>query len=314
MSMHDRDGWIWFDGALKPWRDAATHVLTHTLHYGLGVFEGLRVYETPGGPAIFPLADHTRRMLQSAHILGMDMPYTKAELEAAQLEVVRANRMASGYIRPLVFLGSEKMGVNPDGAQVHVAIAAWPWAAYLGADAIEKGIRVKISSYARHHVNVQMCRSKSVSTYANSILANREARADGYDEALLLDTDGFVAEGSGENIFLVREGRLIEPEIASALEGVTRRTIIELAREMGIETVSRRVTRDEVYIADEVFFTGTAAEVTPVVEVDRRRIGALTDHCGRPGPITRALQERFFACVAGRDAAHADWLSHTTQR
>ena len=220
------------------------------------------------------------------------------------IEVVRANQMSTGYIRPLVFLGSEKMGVNPDGAAVHVAIAAWPWAAYLGANAVERGIRVKISSFARHHVNVQMCRSKSVSTYANSILANREARADGYDEALLLDTDGFVAEGSGENVFLVREGRLVEPEIASALDGITRRTVIALAREMGIDTHSRRVTRDELYIADEVFLTGTAAEITPVVEVDRRLIGA-----GAPGPLTQALQKRFFACARGEDASHADWLT-----
>ena len=308
MSMHDRDGWIWFDGALKPWREAATHVLTHTLHYGLGVFEGLRAYATPRGTAVFRLAEHTRRLTQSAHILGIDIPYTSDELAVAQLAVVRANQMPSGYIRPLVFLGSEKMGVNPDGARVHVAIAAWPWSAYLGEDAIAKGIRVKISSFARHHVNVQMCRSKSVSTYANSILANREARADGYDEALLLDTDGFVAEGSGENIFLVRDGRLIEPEIASALDGVTRRSIIELAREMGVDTISRRVTRDEVYIADEVFFTGTAAEVTPVVEVDRRRIGS-----GAPGPLTRALQERFFACVNGTSATHPEWLTYVAK-
>ena len=305
MSMQNRDGWIWFDGALKPWRDAATHVLTHTLHYGLGVFEGLRAYETPRGAAIFRLKDHTKRLMQSAHILRIDIPYSAAALEAAQIEVVRANQLASGYIRPLAFLGAEKMGVNPDGAQVHVAIAAWPWNAYLGDDALEKGIRVKISSFARHHVNVQMCRSKSVSTYANSILANREARDDGYDEALLLDTDGFVAEGSGENLFIVRDGRLIEPEIASALEGVTRRSIIELAGEMGIPVATRRVTRDEVYIADEAFFTGTAAEVTPIVEVDRRRIGG-----GVPGPITRALQENSFACVRGTDTTERGWLSY----
>ena len=243
--------------------------------------------------------------MQSAHILRIDIPFSAAALEAAQLEVVRANQLASGYIRPLAFLGAEKMGVNPDGAQVHVAIAAWPWNAYLGDDALEQGIRVKISSFARHHVNVQMCRSKSVSTYANSILANREDRDDGYDEALLLDTDGFVAEGSGENLFIVRDGRLIEPEIASALEGVTRRSIIELAGEMGIPVATRRITRDEVYIADEAFFTGTAAEVTPIVEVDRRRIGA-----GAPGPITRALQEKFFACVRGTDTTERGWLSY----
>ena len=304
MIMSDRDGWIWFDGALRPRRDAATHVLTHTLHYGLGVFEGLRAYDTGKGPAIFRLDLHTRRLLQSAHILGLEIPYSNAALDAAQVEVVRANRLRSGYIRPLVFLGSEKMGVNPDGARVHVAIAAWEWGGYLGENAIEAGIRVKISSFARHHVNVQMCRSKSVSTYANSILANREARADGYDEALLLDTEGFVAEGSGENIFLVRDGRLTEPEPASALDGVTRRSIIELAAEEGIAVESRRVTRDEVYIADEAFFTGTAAEVTPIIEVDRRRIGN-----GRPGPVTRRLQQRFFACVRGQDPRHADWLT-----
>ena len=307
MIMSDRDGWIWFDGALRPWRDAATHVLTHTLHYGLGVFEGLRAYETASGTAILHLGLHTRRLLQSAHILGLEIPYSGAVLEAAQIEVVRANRLRAGYIRPLVFLGSEKMGVNPEGARVHVAIAAWEWGSYLGTNAIDAGIRVKISSFARHHVNVQMCRSKSVSTYANSILANREARADGYDEALLLDTEGFVAEGSGENIFLVRDGRLIEPELASALDGVTRRSIIELAREEGIAVESRRITRDEVYIADEAFFTGTAAEVTPIVEVDRRRIGD-----GRPGPLTRRLQQRFFACVRGQDRRHSAWLTPVT--
>ncbi len=304
MKMSDRDGWIWFDGALKPWREANIHILTHTLHYGLGVFEGLRAYATPTGPAIFRLGDHTRRLMQSAHILGLDIPYSQARLENAQIEAVRANGLSSGYIRPLVFLGSEKMGVDPSGASVHVAIAAWEWGTYLGPQALVAGIRVKISSFARHHVNVQMCRSKSASTYANSILANREARADGYDEALLLDTDGFVAEGAGENIFLVRDGRLIEPELASALDGVTRRSIITLAREEGIAIEARRVTRDEVYIADEAFFTGTAAEVTPIIEVDRRRIGN-----GQPGPLTRLLQQRFFACVRGQDTQHAHWLT-----
>ncbi|MBL8376467.1 MAG: branched-chain amino acid transaminase [Burkholderiales bacterium] len=304
MSMADRDGWIWFDGALKPWREAAVHVLTHTLHYGLGVFEGVRAYATPRGAALFRLPEHTRRFMQSAHILGIELPYSSEQLAAAQAEVVRANQLAQGYVRPLAFMGAGKMGVDPEGAGVHVAIAAWPWGAYLGDGAMERGIRVRISSFARHHVNVQMCRSKSVSTYANSILAHREARADGFDEAILLDTDGFVAEGSGENVFLVRDGRLIEPEVASALEGVTRRSIIALAAEEGIAVETRRVTRDELYIADEVFLTGTAAEVTPVVEVDRRRVGD-----GRRGPITARLQERFFACVRGADARHADWLT-----
>jgi branched-chain amino acid aminotransferase len=305
--MSDRDGWIWFDGALTPWREAATHVLAHTLHYGLGVFEGVRAYQTANGTAIFRLPEHTRRLMQSAHILGMTIPYSAAELAAAQREVVRANRLPGAYIRPLAFLGAEKMGINPEGARVHVAIAAWEWGSYLGEGAAEKGIRVKISSFARHHVNVQMCRSKSVSTYANSILANQEVRADGYDEALLLDTDGFVAEGAGENLFLVRDGRLVEPEPTSALEGVTRRTIIELAREEGLQVDSRRVTRDEVYIADEAFFTGTAAEVTPIIEVDRRRIGN-----GIPGPVTRRLRERFVECVSGRDPRHAAWLTPAT--
>jgi branched-chain amino acid aminotransferase len=305
MSMSQRDGWIWFDGALKPWAECATHVLTHTLHYGLGVFEGLRAYANPQGTAVFRLGDHTRRLLQSAHILGIEIPYSQAQLEAAQLEVLRANALSQAYIRPLVFMGSEKMGISTDGVATHVAIAAWEWGAYLGDAALKQGIRVKISSYARHHVNVQMCRSKSVSTYANSILANREARMDGYDEALLLDTDGFVAEGAGENIFLVRDGRLIEPELASALEGVTRRAVIDFAREAGIPAQARRVTRDEVYIADEVFFTGTAAEITPIVEVDRRRVGS-----GAPGPITKMMQEKFFACVRGADAARASWLTY----
>ena len=305
MSMSQKDGWIWFDGALKPWAQCATHVLTHTLHYGLGVFEGVRAYQTPRGTAVFRLGDHTKRLVQSAHILGIELPYTKDELEAAQLEVLRANRLGQAYIRPLVFMGSERMGVSTEGVSTHVAIAAWEWGAYLGADAVDRGIRVKISSFARHHVNVQMCRSKSVSTYANSILANREARMDGYDEALLLDTDGLVAEGSGENIFLVRDGRLIEPELASALEGVTRRAIIDFAREAGIPVEARRVTRDEVYIADEAFFTGTAAEITPIVEVDRRCIGG-----GKPGPITQLMQQKFFACVRGEDKTRESWLTY----
>lgn len=305
MSMSQKDGWIWFDGALKPWAQCATHVLTHTLHYGLGVFEGVRAYSTAKGTAVFRLGDHTKRLVQSAHILGIELPYGKDELEAAQLEVLRANKLKEAYVRPLVFMGSERMGVSTEGVSAHVAIAAWEWGAYLGKSAIDEGIRVKISSFARHHVNVQMCRSKSVSTYANSILANREARQDGYDEALLLDTDGFVAEGSGENIFLVRDGKLIEPELASALEGVTRRAIIDFAQEAGIPVQSRRVTRDEVYIADEAFFTGTAAEVTPIVEVDRRRIGS-----GKPGPITRMMQQKFFSCVRGEDAKRSSWLTY----
>lgn len=304
MSMENRDGWIWLDGEWTPWRAARIHPMTHTLHYGLGCFEGIRAYDTPSGPAIFRLEEHIERLFESALILGLDMPFDRDTLERVCCELVHRNELRSGYIRPLVFLGAEKAGVDPLGAATHVMIAAWPWGAYLGEDGIDKGIRVKVSSFARHHVNVQMCRAKSVSTYTNSILACREARSDGYDEALLLDTDGFVAEGPGENVFLVKRGIIHEPGITSALDGITRRTIHCLAREAGYEIVSRRITRDELYIADEVFFSGTAAEITPVVELDRRRIGD-----GRPGPLTRELQSRFFACVKGSDPSHREWLT-----
>ena len=302
--MHDRDGWIWHDGKLVPWRNATTHVLTHSLHYGLAVFEGLRAYDTPEGPAIFRVQDHTRRLIDSARIYMMQIPYDRATLIEAQREVVRANGLGACYLRPIAFHGAEKMGVSPKGAMVHVAIAAWPWGAYLGPEAHERGIRVKTSSYARHHVNVTMARAKLAATYANSILATLEAAQDGYDEALLLDVDGFVAEGAGENLFIVRDGRLYEPELTSALAGITRDTVITLARERGYEVGARRLTRDDVYIADEAFFCGTAAEVTPIVELDRRTIGE-----GRPGPMTRAVQRAFFDVVSGRDARHRDWLT-----
>ncbi|MET0679951.1 MAG: branched-chain amino acid transaminase [Burkholderiales bacterium] len=302
--MHDRDGWIWHDGALVPWRSATTHVLTHSLHYGLAVFEGLRAYDTADGPAIFRVEDHTVRLVNSARIYLMRIPYAPATLVAAQREVVRANGLGACYIRPIAYYGAEKMGVSPKGATVHVAIAAWPWGVYLGPEAHERGIRVKTSSYARHHVNVTMARAKLAATYANSILATMEAAADGYDEALLLDVDGFVAEGAGENLFIVKHGRLYEPELTSALAGITRDTVITLARERGYEVVSRRLTRDDVYLADEAFLCGTAAEVAPVVELDRRAIGD-----GRPGPVTRALQRAFFDVVSGCDARHRDWLT-----
>jgi branched-chain amino acid aminotransferase len=302
--MHDRDGWIWHDGKLVPWRSATTHVLTHSLHYGLAVFEGLRAYDTPDGPAIFRVQDHTARLIDSARIYMMQIPYDRATLIEAQREVVRANGLGACYLRPIAFYGAEKMGVSPRGATVHVAIAAWPWGAYLGPEAHERGIRVKTSSYARHHVNVTMARAKLAATYANSILATLEASQDGYDEALLLDVDGFVAEGAGENLFIVRDGRLYEPELTSALAGITRDTVITLARERGYEVGARRLTRDDVYIADEAFFCGTAAEVTPIVELDRRTIGE-----GRPGPVTRAIQRAFFDVVSGRDARHRDWLT-----
>jgi branched-chain amino acid aminotransferase len=304
MSMADRDGFIWYDGKLVPWREATTHVLTHSLHYGLAVFEGVRAYKTIHGTAIFKLKEHTDRLFDSAHIYRMPMPYDKETLMEAQKEVVRANQLEEAYIRPIAFYGSEKMGVSPIGVRVHVAIAAWPWGAYLGEEGLEKGIRVKTASYARHHVNVSMCRAKYSGTYANSILANLEATEHGYDEALLLDVDGFVAEGPGENLFVVKNGQIFEPEIASALIGITRATIHTLANELGYTVVSKRLTRDDIYIADEAFFTGTAAEVTPIRELDGRTIGA-----GRRGPITTQLQRLFFDVVNGKVPTHADWLT-----
>jgi branched-chain amino acid aminotransferase len=304
MSMADRDGFIWYDGKLVPWRDATTHVLTHSLHYGLAVFEGVRAYNTVNGTAIFRLKEHTDRLFNSAHIYRMAMPWDKATLMEAQKEVVRANKLESCYVRPIAFYGSEKMGVSPRGAKTHVAVAAWPWGAYLGEEGMEKGIRVKTSSYARHHVNVSMCRAKYSGTYANSILANMEATEDGYDEALLLDVDGFVAEGSGENLFVVKDNKIYEPEIASALIGITRASVHALAQELGYTIVSKRLTRDDIYIADEAFFTGTAAEVTPIRELDNRQIGE-----GKRGPITTKIQSLFFDVVNGKVPAHADWLS-----
>lgn len=304
MSMADRDGFIWYDGKLVPWRDATTHVLTHSLHYGLACFEGVRAYKTVNGTAIFRLQEHTERWFNSAHIFNMRMPYDRETLTAAQREVVRANQLESCYIRPIAFYGSEKMGVSPKGAKVHVSIAAWPWGAYLGEEGLEKGIRVKTSSFARHHVNVTMCRAKFSGTYANSILANQEAVEHGYDEALLLDVDGYVAEGPGENLFIVKNGKLYEPELTSALIGITREAVIQLAGDIGVEVQARRITRDDVYIADEAFFTGTAAEVTPIRELDGRVIGS-----GRRGPITEKLQTMFFDVVNGRSEKYKHWLT-----
>ena len=304
MSMSDRDGWIWYDGKLVPWRDANTHVLTHSLHYGLSVFEGLRAYRADSGTAIFRLREHTERLFNSARIFLMQIPYSFDEIMEAHREVVRHNRLESGYIRPIAFYGSEKMGISPKGAAVHVAIAAWPWGAYLGEDALQKGIRVKTSSYARHHINVSMVRSKTGGHYVNSILANMEAQRDGYDEALLLDTAGFVAEGAGENLFLVRDGRLIEPQLVSGLTGITRASVIELARDLGLEVLSQPMTRDDVYLADEAFFTGTAAEITPIRELDGRVIGA-----GARGPVTERIQKRFFDVIHGRDERYRHWLT-----
>ncbi len=305
MSMSDRDGFIWYDGKLVPWRDATTHVLTHTLHYGMGVFEGVRAYKTTSGTAIFRLKEHTERLFNSAHIFKMNMPYDRETLMEAQLEVVRANKLESCYIRPIVFYGSEALGIAATALSTHVAVAAWPWGSYLGEEGMEKGIRVKTSSFTRHHVNINMCRAKSVGSYTNSILAHQEAAHDGYDEALLLDVDGYVAEGAGENIFIVKKGKLYTPDLTSCLEGITRDSILTMAKDLGIELIEKRITRDEAYCADEAFFTGTAAEVTPIRELDNRTIGS-----GSRGPITTKLQSMFFEIVGGKNSKYADWLAH----
>ncbi len=304
MSMADRDGWIWYDGKMVPWRDATTHVLTHSLHYGLAVFEGLRAYKTASGPAIFRVREHTERLFNSARIFMMQIPFTPEQLIEAQRQVVKANKLEECYLRPIAFYGSEKMGVSPKGASVHVAIAAWAWGAYLGEDGLQKGIRVKTSSYGRHHINVSMVRSKTAGHYVNSILANLEATRDGYDEALLLDTQGFVAEGAGENLFIVRGGQLFEPQLVSGLSGITRRTVIELAADLGLTVQAVPMTRDDVYLADEAFFSGTAAEITPIREVDGRTIGA-----GRRGPLTEKIQAAFFDAVNGRTPRYREWLT-----
>ncbi|NLR75320.1 MULTISPECIES: branched-chain amino acid transaminase [Leeia] len=304
MSMADRDGWIWYDGKLVPWRDATTHVLTHTLHYGMGVFEGVRAYKTDRGPAIFRLKEHTERLLNSAKILGMKVPFDIQTLMDAQVSVIRNNNLDSAYLRPFAFYGSEALGISAKTLSVHVAVAAWTWGAYLGAEALEKGIRIKTSSFTRHHVNVTMCKAKTSGNYVNSILAFQEASSQGYDEALLLDVDGFVAEGSGENIFIIRKGKMYTPDLTSALEGITRDTVVQLANEIGLTVVEKRITRDEVYTADEAFFTGTAAEITPIRELDGRQIGE-----GSAGPITKQLQKMFFDVVQGRDEKHLDWLT-----
>ncbi|MBP8295291.1 MAG: branched-chain amino acid transaminase [Burkholderiales bacterium] len=306
MSMADRDGFIWKDGKLVPWREATTHVLTHTLHYGMGVFEGVRCYpQADGSIAVFRLQDHTTRLFNSAKIFLMNIPWTAEQLNDAQREVVRANKLKEAcYLRPIAFYGSEKMGVAARGNTVHVAIAAWPWGAYLGAEGMEKGIRVKTSSFLRHHVNVTMCRAKACGNYINSILANQEATMNGYDEALLLDVNGYVAEGAGENLFIVKDGVLYEPAVTSGLMGITRVTLIQLAADLGIPFREKLMTRDDVYLADEAFFTGTAAEVTPVRELDDRIIGE-----GRRGPVTTRLQAAFFDVVNGRNPKYAHWLT-----
>ena len=303
--LHDRDGKIWMDGQLVDWRDAKVHVLTHTMHYGCGTFEGLRAYKTDQGTAIFRLQEHTDRLFNSAKILRMTIPFSKEQVNAAQCEVVRANKLESGYIRPLAWLGSEKLGVSPKGNQVHCMVAAWTWGAYLGAEGMERGIRIKTSSYTRHHVNITMTQAKTVSNYTNSILANMEATDDGYDEALLLDAAGFVSEGAGENLFIIKDGVVYTPDLsAGALNGITRNTVLHICADLGIEVVQKRITRDEVYIADEAFFSGTAAEITPIRELDRLPIGA-----GSRGPVTQRIQQAFFDIVNGRNPKYAHWLT-----
>ena len=306
MSFDDRDGYIWMDGEFVDWREAKVHVLTHTLHYGVGVFEGVRAYATEKGPAIFRLNRHTERLLQSAKIMGMNIPFSVEEINKAQLEIVAKNELKSAYLRPMAFYGSEAMGLHAKGLKVHLSVAAWEWGAYLGDEALKNGIRVKTSSFNRHHVNSTMAKAKTNGHYTNSIMALQEAENAGYDEALMLDTNGYVAEGSGENIFIVRRGKVYTPSLTSALEGITRDTIVELLKDdMGLEVIEKQITRDEIYTADEAFFTGTAAEVTPIASLDDRQIGN-----GSRGPVTEEIQTRYFDVVNGRNSERESWLTY----
>ncbi|SFV86259.1 Branched-chain amino acid aminotransferase [hydrothermal vent metagenome] len=300
----DRDGLIWFDGEWVDWREAKIHVLTHTLHYGMGVFEGVRAYQTDNGPAIFRLEEHTKRLFNSAKIMAMDIGFSQEEINQAQRDAVAKNNLDSAYIRPMCFYGSEGMGLRADGLKVHTIIAAWEWGSYLGEENMKNGLRIRTSSYTRHHANIAMTKAKANGNYINSMLALQEALTDGYDEALLLDVDGFVAEGSGENIFIVRDGVIYTPDLTSALAGITRDTIFELATDLDYKVVEKRITRDEVYCADEAFFTGTAAEVTPIRELDNRTIGN-----GSRGPITEKLQTLYFDCVYGRNDQYKRWIA-----
>ena len=304
-SMDDRDGKIWMDGQMVDWRDAKIHVLSHTLHYGCGAFEGVRAYKTAQGTAIFRLEEHTQRLFNSAKILRMNIPFSVQDVMQAQRAVVRENKLESCYLRPLTWIGSQKLGVSPRGNKIHIMVAAWAWGAYLGEEGIKRGIRVKTSSYTRHHVNITMTQAKAVSNYTNSILANMEALDDGYDEAMLLDASGFVSEGAGENLFIIKDGVVYTPDLsAGALNGITRNTIFHICKDLGVELVQKRITRDEVYIADEAFFTGTAAEVTPIRELDRVQIGI-----GSRGPLTEKIQSAFFDIVNGRNPKYAGWLT-----
>ncbi|MDK4688360.1 branched-chain amino acid transaminase [Kingella negevensis] len=305
ITMDDRDGKIWYNGEMVEWREAKTHVLTHTLHYGMGVFEGVRAYETPKGTAIFRLQDHTNRFFSSAKIVGIHLPFTKEAFNQAQLDVVKTNNLKSCYVRPMAFYGSAKLGVAPQQDDVNAIVAAWAWGAYLGEEGMRKGIRCKISSFTRHHPNVTMIKAKANGNYMNSIMANTEAKQGGFDEAILLDAAGYVTEGSGENIFIVKDGMLYTPALDVALDGITRKTVMMIAREMGVDVQEKRITRDELYIADEVFFTGTAAEVTPIREIDNRQIGI-----GERGEMTTEIQKRFFDIVEGRNADYEHWLTY----
>jgi branched-chain amino acid aminotransferase len=308
-SMSDRDGKIWMDGQMVDWRDAKIHVLTHTLHYGCGAFEGVRAYNAAGGTAIFRLEEHTERLFNSAKILRMKIPFTPQEVMDAQCAVVRENKLESGYLRPLTWIGDRKLGVSPKGNPIHLMIAAWPWGAYLGEEGMKRGIRVKTSSYTRHHVNITMIHAKAVSNYTNSILANMEATDEGYDEALLLDPQGFASEGAGENLFVVRKGVVYTPDSsAGALNGITRNTVMAICKDLGIEVKEKPITRDEIYISDEAFFTGTAAEVTPIRELDRIELGK-DDYVGSRGPITEKIQAAYFDIVNGRNPKYAHWLT-----
>ena len=309
MSFADRDGVIWFDGELVPWRDAKVHVLTHTLHYGMGVFEGVRAYATAQhGTAVFRFKEHTDRLFRSAHIMRMPMPFTKEQVNEAHKQVIRENNLTEAYLRPMVFYGSEGMGLRADNLKAHIIVAAWNWPSYMSPEAKEAGIKVRTSSYTRHHVNISMCKAKANGNYINSMLALREALDCGCEEALLLDPEGYVAEGAGENLFIVKKGKLYTPDLTSCLEGITRATVLQIAEELGLSVQEKRITRDEVYCCDEAFFTGTAAEVTPILELDRIELGK-ADYVGSRGPITEKIQSAFFDIVNGRNPKYAHWLT-----
>ena len=305
MTMEDRDGFIWMDGEWLDWREAKVHVLTHTLHYGMGAFEGVRAYETDHGPAIFKLEEHTERLFNSTRILGMKIPFDAATLNQAQREVVSKNNLKSAYIRPMCFYGSEGMGLRADNLKVHTMIAAWEWGAYLGEDNMKNGIRIRTSSYVRHPAHPTLSGAKTNGNYINSMMALKEALEHGFDEALMLDIDGFVSEGSGENIFVIKDEVIYTPNLTSALPGITRDTIVTLAKSLSYEIVEKKLSCDEIYASDEAFFTGTAAEVTPIRDLDGNQIGS-----GSRGPITEKLQSLYFDCVYGRNADYMHWIKN----